>query len=79
MSVTNWVMEAIESSAKKGSSLREIQRYIDEHHYEELAIFTLETELQSLTKKKRIRHENDRYFRSKQVSKEDAFKKLFGD
>lgn len=79
MSVTNWVIEAIESSGKKGSNLREIQRYIDEHHYEELAIFTLETELKSLEKKNRIKQENERYFKSQQTSKEDAFKKLFGD
>ncbi|HHO56455.1 MAG TPA: hypothetical protein ENK21_08695 [Trueperaceae bacterium] len=79
MSVTNWVLEAIEKSYSKGITIREIQRYIDEHHYEELAIFTLETELQSLEKKNRIRLENERYFKAKQVSKEDAFKKLFGD
>lgn len=79
MSVTNWVIEAIESNGKKGSSLVEIQRYIDEHHYEELAVFTIKTELKSLEKKNRIKLANERYFKAKQSSKEDALKKLFGD
>ncbi len=79
MSVTNWVLEAIEKSFGKGVSVREIQRYIDEHYYEELAIFTLETELKSLEKKNRIKQTNERYFKAKQSSKEDALKKLFGD
>ncbi len=79
MSVTNWVMEAIERSFNKGATIREIQRFIDEQHYEELAIFTIETELKSLLKKSRIKKSDDRYFKAEQTSKEDAFKKLFGE
>ncbi len=79
MSVTNWVMQAIEKSFAKGATIREIQRFIDEQHYEELAIFTIETELNSLLKKSRIKQVDDRYFKAEQTSKEDALKKLFGD
>ena len=43
MTVETWVFEAIESIGKPGALVRDIQRHIDEHRYEELALDTIET------------------------------------
>ncbi len=79
MTVDAWVLEAIESSGAKGASLREVQRHIDERHFEELAIDTIEAALSSLLAEGRITQDGDRYHPAKRTSKEDALKKLFGD
>ncbi|HET8985170.1 MAG TPA: hypothetical protein VFN03_05380, partial [Trueperaceae bacterium] len=42
MTVDEWVFEAVESAGSKGATVREVQRSIDEKHFEELAIDTIE-------------------------------------
>jgi protoheme ferro-lyase len=79
MTVENWVFEAIEEAGKTGATVRDIQRYIDDHHYEELAIDTIEAALQALLIERRIREDNQRWHVANKTSKEDALKKLFGD
>ncbi len=79
MTVTQWVYEAIESHAKGGANLREIQRFIDERRYEELAVDTIESALEQLETQGRVRRESGRWFIAGRTSKEDALKRLFGD
>ncbi len=79
MTVDSWVLEAVASSGVKGATVREVQRYIDEHHFEELAIDTIEASLATLLESGRVTLEGDRYHPAKRTSKEDALKKLFGD
>lgn len=79
MTVDDWVYEAVDNLGKKGATLREIQRYIDEHHYEELAVDTIEVSLNDLSKKGRIYQDGNRWQPKQKTSKEDAFKKLFGE
>ncbi len=79
MTVDSWVLEAIESGGAKGLTVRQVQRHIDEKHFEELAMDTLEASLASLLEAGRITKDGDRYHPAKRTSKEDALKKLFGD
>lgn len=79
MTVDQWVFEAVESHAKTGASLRDIQRHIDEHHYEELAIDTIESSLEKLRAQGKLHLEGTRWHTTGRTSKEDALKKLFGD
>jgi hypothetical protein len=79
MTVDDWVFEAVESHGATGVTLREIQRYIDEHHYEELAIDTLESALDKLAAMGRIELDGLRWRPAQKTSKEDALKRLFGD
>ncbi|MEJ2288830.1 MAG: hypothetical protein P8Y02_09340 [Deinococcales bacterium] len=79
MTVDDWVFEAVESSGTKGATLRQVQRYIDEKHFEELAVDTIESALASLLEQGRLTREGTRYSVAHRTSKEDALKKLFGD
>lgn len=79
MSTETWILEAIERSYAKGATIREIQRFIDDNHYEELAIDTIKKTLEYLETKQRIKQDAERWILNKQSNKEDAFKKLFGD
>lgn len=79
MTVDDWLVEAIEASGTKGATIREIQRHVDERHYEELAIDTIENSLASLLEAGRISVEQGRYHPAKRTSKEDALKQLFGE
>lgn len=79
MTVDDWVVEAVENYGKKGATVRGIQRYIDEHHYEELAIDTIETALAKLKKQGRLQEDGARWETVRKTTKEDAFKKLFGE
>lgn len=79
MTVDDWVYEAVQERGKEGSTVRDIQKYIDEHHYEELAIDTIESSLESLAKQQKLVRENDRWQVVKRTSREDAMKKLFGE
>ncbi len=78
MTVENWVFEAIEALGSSGARVQDIQRYIDEHRFEELAIDTIETALSRLTAQGRIVVDGTRYRVAQRTSKEDAMKKLFG-
>lgn len=79
MTVDDWVFEAVESSGTKGATLRQVQRYIDEKHFEELAVDTIEASLTSLVGQGRLQLEGTRFAVAQRTSKEDALKKLFGD
>ncbi len=79
MTVDDWVFEAVEASGTKGATLREVQRFIDEKHFEELAIDTIEAALASLVAQGRLQLDGQRYAVAQRTSKEDALKKLFGD
>jgi hypothetical protein len=79
MTVDDWVFEALERAAVAGATVREVQRSIDEHHYEELAIDTIEASLASLAQAGRATEREGRWRAHRTVSKEDALKRLFGD
>jgi len=79
MTVDDWVFEAVERAAASGATVREVQRSIDEHHYEELAIDTIEASLAALAKGDRIVEREGRWRVQRTTSKEDALKQLFGD
>ena len=79
MSIENWVQEALRYGGKGGSTVREIQRYIDEHFYEELAVDTLEAALVRLIDKGQVQKLLDSYTLAKQEGAKDAFERLFGD
>lgn len=78
MTVTTWVFEAIESIGKDGATVRDIQRYVDEHRFEELALDTIESALEQLQEQGRVQLDGTRYKLQGRTSKEDALKKLFG-
>ena len=79
MTVDDWVFEAVVELGKAGATIREVQAYIDEHHYEELAIDTLENALDTLAAAGRVALEGTRWHPVRKTSKEDALKRLFGD
>jgi hypothetical protein len=79
MTVDDWVFEALERASVAGATVRDVQRSIDEHHYEELAIDTIEASLASLARAGRATEHDGRWRAHRTVSKEDALKKLFGD
>ncbi len=79
MTVDDWVYEAVESSGEAGASVHDIQRYIDDHHYEELAMDTLESSLAKLVTVGRIAPHGTRWAIAERTSKEDALRKPFGD
>lgn len=79
MTVDEWVYEAVEAYGPKGATLRQVQRSIDEKHFEELAVDTIEASLLSLLEQARLTQEEDRFVANRRTSKEDALKKLFGD
>lgn len=78
MTVTTWVYEAVENIARDGATVRDIQRWIDENRFEELAIDSIETALESLVQQERLELDGTRYRVRARTSKEDALKKLFG-
>lgn len=79
MTVDDWVYEAVEQAKKNGATLRDIQRFIDEQRFEELAIDTIEAALDKLEREGRIEHRDGRWFRVRGTSTQDALKRLFGD
>lgn len=79
MTVDDWVYEAVECGGKQGSTLREVQRYIDERHFEELAVDTIESALETLSAEGRLHRDGPRWKVAHRTSKEDALRRLFGD
>lgn len=47
-------MDALRDYGKRGASLRQIQRFIDEKHYEELAVYTLQEKLNGLLEQAKV-------------------------
>lgn len=78
MTVDDWVLEAVERFAH-GATLRDIQRAIEEHRFEELAVDTIEASLATLAAAGRLVAAGDRWRVQRATSKEDALKRLFGD
>ena len=78
MTVKTWVYEAIEEFARDGATVRDVQKHIDEHRFEELALDTIEAALQELQSEDRIEKDGQRYRVKGRTSKEDALRKLFG-
>jgi hypothetical protein len=79
MTVDDWVFEAVDHAKAAGATVREIQRHIDERHYEELAVDTIELALASLERAERVTETDGRWHAVHRVSKEDAMRRLFGD
>lgn len=79
MTVDDWVLEAVQQAGEQGATLREVQRRIDERHYEELAVDTIEASLAALTAAERVREHEGRWTFVRKTTKEDALKQLFGD
>jgi hypothetical protein len=79
MTVDDWVFEAVELAKSTGATVREIQRRIDERHYEELALDTIEASLASLDRAGRVTEEGGRWHAVRRTTKEDALRRLFGD
>lgn len=80
MTVDDWVHEAVEESGTRGAGVREIQRWIDEHRAEELAIDTIEASLASLEEAGRLqRSAPDRWTVAPKTDRADAVRRLFGE
>ncbi len=80
MTVDDWVLEAVQALSRgRGATLREIQRFIDERHFEELAVDTLQTSLDKLVEKGRLATAGEGWTPAKRTSQEDAAKRLFGE
>jgi hypothetical protein len=81
MTVDDWVLEAVTELGRggAGASIRQIQRYIDERHYEELAVDTIRTSLERWTEAGRLEEKDGQYYLAKSTSKEDAVRRLFND
>ncbi|MEZ4629409.1 MAG: hypothetical protein R2880_01585 [Deinococcales bacterium] len=77
MSSQRWILEALRYHAKEGATLREIQRYIDEHFYEELAVDTLKQSLKALMDQGEVEQNLERYKLRKLKSAKTAFDDLF--
>ena len=78
MNVDDWVLEAVRARAH-GSSLREVQRYIDEHRHEELSVKVLGDALDKLVDRGLVKVDTERYFAVSKTNREDALKRLFGE
>lgn len=80
MTVDEWVFEAVESSGERGATVREIQRWIDEVHGDELATDTIEASIAGLLEAGRVRETSDgRYAYVPKTDKADALRRLFGE
>ncbi|CAN5906472.1 hypothetical protein BH24DEI2_BH24DEI2_09250 [soil metagenome] len=79
MTVDDWVLEAVAQHGKAGATVRDVQRYIDEHHFEELAVDTIENALDKLLGAGTVTQGGDKWHAVRRTSKEDALKKLFKD
>ncbi len=81
MTVDDWVLEAVTELARggAGANIRQIQRYIDERHFEELALDTIRASLDKWVKAGKLEEKDDHYHLAKSTSKEDAVRRLFHD
>lgn len=79
MTVDEWVFEALERAGAHGATVRDVQRSIDDHHYEELAIDTIESALGTLASAGRAVEKEGRWRALRTTTKEDALRRLFGE
>lgn len=79
MTVDEWVFEALERAGAHGATVRDVQRSIDDHHYEELAIDTIESALGTLALAGRAVEKEGRWRALRTTTKEDALRRLFGE
>ena len=79
MTVDDWVLEAVDQHGKAGATVRDIQRYVDEHHFEELAVDTIENALEKRLAAGGVTQDGDKWFAVRRTSVDDALKKLFKD
>ncbi len=78
MNVDDWVLGAVRAISN-GANLREVQRYVDEHHHEELSVKVIGDALDELVGRGLLETDTERYFAVQKTNKEDALKKLFGE
>jgi hypothetical protein len=81
MTVDDWVLEAVSELGRggAGANLRQVQRYIDDKHHEELAVDTIRASLAKWVKAGKLEAREDRWYLIKTTSKEDAARRLFND
>lgn len=79
MTVDDWVFDAVEAHHRAGATLQEVQRHIDEHHYEELAVDTIEALLNKQVGEGRLSQDGTRWRVACRTSKEEALRQLFGE
>jgi hypothetical protein len=79
MTVDEWVLEAVQEAGPNGATVRDVQRRVDDSHYEELAIDTIEASLATLARNERVEERDGRWHAIRKTTKEDALKRLFGD
>lgn len=80
MTVDDWVFEALDRAGGRGADVREVQRWIDERHGEELAVDTIDAALADLVAAGRAEARGGgRYAARREGGGADALKKLFGE
>lgn len=80
MTVDDWVHQAVEAAGPRGAGVRDVQRWIDETHGEELAVDTIEAALAGLVAADRIEQVAEgRWAVKPKTGAADALKRLFGD
>lgn len=80
MTVNGWVREAVRAARDRGATVREVQRWIDEHHGEELAVATIEASLTQQTEEGTLtRTGPGRWTLAAKTTKADALRRLFGE
>ncbi|MDR9390957.1 MAG: hypothetical protein RI554_02910 [Trueperaceae bacterium] len=80
MTVDDWVFEALDRAGGRGADVREVQRWIDERHGEELAVDTIDAALADLVAAGRAETRGGgRYAVVRSGGGADALKKLFGE
>lgn len=81
MTVDDWVLTAVGELGRggAGATVRKIQRYIDDHHHEELAVDTIEASLAKWAAAGKVEEKDGQYHLVKTTSKEDAMRRLFND
>ena len=80
MTVNGWVHEAVQATGARGATVRDVQRWIDEHRGEELAVDTIEASLTSQTAAGRLTLMGPgRWTVTPKADKADALRRLFGE
>lgn len=79
MAVDDWVMDAVDRTGPSGASLRDVQRWIDERHHEELSVDVIAAALGRLERQRRLRRlDDDRWITVRRRGAE-AFDALFAN